>query len=171
MVRLSVLAVSILGLASAAGAQAPRALLDCTSILSDAERLTCYDNAVKAFSSEARAIAERREAQAAKLAAAAAAAGAAQKSDSFGREGTRNFGRPEEGRIDRIDSTLREMLTDSSGKSVFILENDQIWRQADGFRLPNGRPGVAVTVKRGAMGSYRLTLAGSNRTVQVVRMR
>lgn len=147
----------------AAAAQAPKALLDCTAILSDAERLACYDRAVKAFSSEARVVAERREAQSAKLAAAAAAAAAAQKADSFGRAS--------EARIESVESTLKEMLTDSTGKSVFILENGQIWRQADGFRIPNVRPGTAVTVKRGAMGSYRLTIAGSNRTAQVVRMR
>ena len=163
MVRLLVLALPILGVASVAQAQAPRALLDCTGILSDAERLACYDNAVKAFSSEARAVAERREAQSARLAAAAAAAAVAQKSDSFGRVN--------EARIESIESTLKEVLTDSSGKSVFILENGQIWRQADGFRLPNAKPGAAATVKRGAMGSYRLLIVGSNRTAQVVRMR
>ena len=163
MVRLLVLALPILGLSAAAQAQAPRALMDCTAILSDAERLACYESTVKAFSSEARAIAERREAQSAKLAAAAAVAAAAQKSDSFGRAS--------ESRIESIESTLKEVLTDSSGKSVFIFENGQIWRQADGFRLPNVRPGVSVTVKRGAMGSYRLLVAGSNRTAQVVRMR
>lgn len=163
MLRHLVLATISLGLAPAAAAQAPRALLDCTSILADAERLACYDNAVKAFSSEARVVAERREAQAAKLSAAAAAAAAAQRADSFGRAS--------EARVERIDSTLKEMLTDSTGKSVFILENGQIWRQADGFRIPNARPAVAVTIKRGAMGSYRITFAGSNRTAQVVRMR
>ena len=163
MVRLLGLALPFLAFSAAASAQAPRALLDCTSILSDAERLACYDNAVKAFSSEARAVAERREAQSAKLAAAAAAAAAAQRSDSFGR--------PSEQRVDRIDSTLKEVLTDNSGKSVFILDNGQIWRQVDGFRLPNARPAAAVSIKRGAMGSYRLMIAGRNRTVQVVRMR
>jgi hypothetical protein len=163
MLRHLVLGIWAFGLSTAALAQAPRALLDCTSILSDAERLSCYDTAVKTFSADARAIAERREAQAARLAAAAAATAAAQKADSFGRAS--------EARVESVDSTLKEVLTDSVGKSVFILENGQIWRQADGFRMPNARPGVAVTVKRGAMGSYRLAVAGSNRTVQVIRMR
>lgn len=163
MVRLRVLVLPLLGISTVAHAQAPRALLDCTSILSDAERLTCYDTAVKAFSADARAIAERREAQSAKLAAAAASAAAVQKSDSFGRV--------TESRLDSIESTLKEVLTDGNGKSVFILDNGQIWRQADGFRLPNARIGTSVTLKRGAMGSYRLLIAGSNRTAQVIRMR
>ncbi len=175
MLRLLGLAFTRCGLAGLAGvalvspvaAQAPRALLDCTSILSDAERLACYDTTVKAFSSEARAVAERREAQAAKLAAAAAAASAAaaaaQRSDGFGKAN--------EARIERIDSTLKELMTDSTSKSVYVLDNGQIWRQADGYRIPNARPGAAITIKRGAMGSYRLSVAGGNRSVQVVRMR
>lgn len=167
MQRHWILGLTALGVASAlptaAAAQAPKALLDCTAILSDAERLACYDKTVKAFSSEARIVAERREAQAGKLAAAAAVAAAAQKADTFGRAS--------ESRIESVDSTLREMLTDNTGKSVFILENGQIWRQADGFRVPNVRPGTAITIRRGAMGSFRITVAGSNRTAQVVRMR
>ncbi len=163
MLRHLVLVMWAFGLSSAAAAQAPRALLDCTSILSDAERLACYDTAVKTFSSEARAVAERREAQSARLASAAAAAAAVQRADGFGRAS--------EVRVESIESTLKEVLTDSVGKSVFILDNGQIWRQVDGFRIPNARPGVAVTVKRGAMGSYRIAIAGSNRTAQVIRMR
>ena len=54
---------------------------------------------------------------------------------------------------------------------VFVLDNGQIWRQADGFRLPNAKVGATVELKRGALGSYRLVPRGSNRWVQVVRMR
>ena len=170
MVRLTIAACVLLGLPAVAAAQAPKALLDCTAILNDSERLACYDAAVKTFSAEARSVSETREAQAARLAAAAAAATAAQKADSFGREGVKGSGRSD-GRIESVDSVLKEVLTDSVGKSVFILENGQIWRQADGFRLPNARAGAAVEIRRGAMGSYRLMVKGSNRVAQVVRMR
>ncbi|MCG2840321.1 hypothetical protein L6Q21_04910 [Sandaracinobacter sp. RS1-74] len=170
MVRLRILALAWVGISSAAGAQAQRALLDCTAILSDGERLACYDAAVKAFSTEARAVSERREAQAAKLAAAAATAGAAQKADGFGRETTR-AAKADPARIERIDSVVREILSDGRGKPVFVLENGQIWRQAEAINLPTIRASSPVSVRRGAMGSYRLFVEGGNRSVQVVRVR
>ena len=171
MMRNAVLGFGLLACAQAAQAQAPRAILDCAAILNDGERLACYDTAVKALSSEARAMAERREAQAARLAAASAASAAAHKTESFGREGVKTFGKADDGRLDRIEAKLSELLKDSSGRLVFVLDNGQIWRQAAAYPLPSARPGVAVLVKRGAMGSYYLSAGGSNRTVQVLRMR
>lgn len=171
MMRIAVLGLGLGLCAQAALAQTPKPILDCAAILNDGERLACYDSAVKSLSSEARATAERREAQAARLAAAAAATAAAHKSDSFGREGMKVFGKTEESRLDQIDAKLTELLKDSSGRLVFVLENGQIWRQAAAYPLPAAKPGAGIRVKRGAMGAYYLNVEGSNRAVQVLRMR
>lgn len=176
------LAAALLATAATAAAQPVPALLACSAKVDAAERLACYDSAVKAMSSEARAIAEQREAQASRLAAAALAAeeaakaeaaarAAAEQKDRFGREGIRGLGGSDPERVEQLAATVSETLRDSFGKSVIVLDNGQMWRQADDFPLPNVRPGTGVVVKRGAMGSYRMVLEKMNRTILVVRMR
>lgn len=169
-----------MALAGAAGAQTPgqlpERLVSCAAKVNDAERLACYDAAVGSMSSEARQASEARvaEAKVAQAAAAAAAASAAQ-AEAAKAEADRlaGFGKPASAgdTVSEIEAAITEMLRDSTGKSVFILDNGQIWRQADGFRFPAMKVGTAVTVKRGALGSFRLVPADSNRSVQVIRMR
>lgn len=166
----------LLFVAGGALAQAPDRLIACASKVDDAERLACYDSVVKALNSEARAASEAREAEAkaaraaaeASAAAAAAAAAAQAEADrkaSFGKSVDQAAG------VTEITATVTELLTDGNRKSVFVLDNGQIWRHADGPALPNIKAGTQVTLKKGALGSFRLVPVGSNRSVQVVRMR
>lgn len=163
-------------LAQAPSGQAPssRAMLDCAAIDDDFARLACYDGLAKAMSPEARAMAEKREAESRRRAEAEAAEKAARaeadRKDRFGREGVLGYkGDPE--RIEQIEAKVTESLRDSLGKSVFILDNGQMWRQAEGFPMPPVKAGTAVVIKRGSLGSYRMTFDRMNRTVQVIRMR
>lgn len=161
--------------AGAAQAQVPDRLIACASTVDDAERLACYDAAVKGLGADARAASEAREkeATAARAAAAAAASAAAARAaaeaeaarkDSFGKATAADA-------VSELTAGISEVLKDASGKAVFVLDNGQIWRQADGFTLPNARVGTQVTVRRGALGSFRLAPANSNRSVQVIRMK
>lgn len=167
---LASMAVTIGG---SAAAQGPDGLVACASKVDDAERLACYDAAVRSLSAEARAASEAREkeAKAAKAAADASAAAAAAAQAEADR--ANNFGKPVEktGTVSELTATVTELLTDGNRKSVFVLDNGQIWRHADGPPLPNVKAGMQVTLKRGALGSFRLLPVGSNRSVQVVRMR
>ncbi len=176
------LAAGLFGTAAVAFAQPAPALLACSAQVDAAERLACYDSVVKAMSSEARAIAEKRDAQAAKLALAAQAAeeaakaeaaarAAAEQKDRFGREGIRGLGGADPERVEQVEAKVSETLRDGYGKTVLILDNGQMWRQADDFPLPTVRAGTDIVVKRGAMGSYRMVLGKMSRTIQVVRMR
>lgn len=153
----------------------------CSAEVEDAKRLACYDAAVAAGSAEARAIAARRdaarEAAAAEKAAAEArakaeAAEAARKAqaDRFGQEGLR-LGGGDPDRLDELGAKIAETLLDRVGKTVFLLDNGQMWRQTDGLTLPPIRAGDAVEIRRGAVGGYRLTVPRVKRTVPVVRMR
>ena len=171
-----------LGLAAAgpvqaqAQAQVQDRLVGCLAEVEDAKRLACYDAVVKGLSADARRVSEAREAEAAKAKAAAAAAEAraAAAAAAAAEEARRDtFGKPADSaeEIREVSAGIREILRDASGKPVFILDNDQMWRQADGFSLPSAKVGAKVTVKRGAMGSYRLLAEGSKRSVQVIRMR
>jgi hypothetical protein len=164
-----------LALAPATAAELPPAVLACASEVQDAARLACYDSAVKAASAEARRRVEAREVEGRKAAeaAAAAAAAAAVAAEASAEEARKAaFGKPrDESAVAGLTAVIQEVLRDATGKAVFVLDNGQIWRQADGFSLPSAKVGVAVELKRGALGSYRLVPANSNRSVQVIRMR
>jgi hypothetical protein len=148
----------------------------CVGKVDDADRLACYDSAVKSMNAEARRASEAREAEAsaakaaAAAAAATAAAAAAQQAEAERKD---SFGKPAAASetVSEIAATISEVLKDSTGKSVFVLDNGQIWRQADAFNLPNARVGTSVTIKRGALGSFRMVPSDSNRSIQVIRMK
>jgi hypothetical protein len=89
---------------------------------------------------------------------------------------TEDFGKPapEPGpgkEITEITAAVIEFAKTARGKSVFILDNGQVWRQldADGTEIPDPVPGTTmkVTIETGALGSYNLTVGGTNRTIKV----
>jgi hypothetical protein len=56
-----------------------------------------------------------------------------------------------------------------NGAFIFSLENGQLWKATDQEYLPV-RVGDSVTIHAGALGSFWLSAAGSNRTVRVTRV-
>ena len=54
-----------------------------------------------------------------------------------------------------INSTVRSARTDGEGNWVIVLDDGAIWQQTDGVTLGRSpKPGMAVTIRRGALGSY-----------------
>lgn len=152
------------------------ALLGCAAKVDDSERLACYDALAAGVSAEGRAVASRREAarqaQAAAAAAevekarkAAEAAAEAAKQDSFGKA------QSDSEQIDELPVVISEVMQDKRGRYVFMLDNGQIWRQVEPYPLPPIKDGTAATLKRGALGSYRIKIAGTNRNIPVIRNR
>ncbi len=160
--------------------------LACAAKADDAERLACYDAAAASVSAEARALAAERararraaeEAQAeeaARRASQEAARAAAAQADRFGRESL-PAGRGEPAAaaaapLERLSARVGEALLDQRGRTVFLLENGQMWRQTEGTLLPPVRPGDSVEIARSALGGYRLLLPRVRRSVPVVRVR
>jgi len=162
--------VAIAGLALVAGpaASAPRkvpegpppaqvtALLNCRNIADSAERLACYDKA------------------------AAAVGEAVAKRDIvvFDREGVKKTKRglfgfsipnlgifgddSEEVEVKQIEGTITSTAFNADGGYVFRLADGSRWSQMDGkpFAIPP-QSGDKVVVKKGVLGSYFLTVAGS----------
>jgi hypothetical protein len=161
---------------AAASAQDMSALAACAAKVEDADRLACYDAAVAAIAPETRAtLAARKEAaakaQAERLAAERAAAERA-KRDSFGGESVAaQRANLSAERLDSVEASITEVLRSPLGASVFLLDNGQIWRQSDIRQLPPIRPGAAVTLKRGALGSYQMTIPSIRRSMAVRRDR
>jgi hypothetical protein len=182
-------AVPLLLLATPALAQTPAALMTCVKITADTERLACFDKAMASTSPEARAASDKRAAEAAVVAAAAAKAkaeadaeadaakakaDAAAQRDSFGAEGvassTARFETPA-GELQEIETSVTELLTNASGQWLFLLENGQLWKQADTSRVPHVRVGDRVKVTRASLGGYHLNFLKQKVWVLVKRVR
>lgn len=58
-----------------------------------------------------------------------------------------------------------------SGSSEFVLENGQVWRQADSTKAVYRAVSPEVTITRHLFGSYRLAVQGLNQTVRVKRVK
>ena len=79
------------------------------------------------------------------------------------------------GELNEISSPVLEFAKTARGKAVFILENGQVWRQLDSdgtvvLDPPQGKT-MKVTVERGALGSYNLTIEGRNGLIKVTRLK
>ncbi len=167
-------------------------VLDCRSLASAEERLRCYDGIVDDYSAAGagpgvNVPAELAPARPAEPAAPAAepsgsasaapptadvppeppAAGATGSAESY-------FGLPPEAdgreRVDQIEASIVELSLTSSGKFAFELSNGQVWRQTttSSMRLAEGD---VVVIRRGALGSHKLTKADTKRSMKVKRVR
>ena len=84
---------------------------------------------------------------------------------------------PEFGLIEKANPARPQKETDRvaavtqrpNGVLVFSLENGQLWKATDQQYLPV-HVGDSVTIHAGALGSFWLSAAGSNRTVRVTRV-
>lgn len=166
-------------LAGGAGAQVPDQLVACAARVNDAERLACYDSAVKALGAEARAASEAREraakaaeaqAVAAKAAADAEAAAAAAKQREVAFGDAKASAAAEE-RLESITTRIQEVFIDARKQPMFLLENGQMWRQTDGLPLVLARSGMDVEIRRGALGGFRMTVPRTKTTISVRRLR
>jgi hypothetical protein len=82
---------------------------------------------------------------------------------------------PEPAELNEISSTVLEFAKTARGKAVFILDNGQVWRQLDSDGTvvvdpPQGKT-MKVTVERGFLGSYNLTIDGRNGLIKVTRLK
>jgi len=72
-------------------------------------------------------------------------------------------------------SGLIEVSRTRKDKYVFILENGQIWKQAQSdtgkLFIPKKLGTVKVVIKRGFLGSHRLMIEGKKRLIKVNRLR
>ena len=139
----------------------------CAGIADSAARLKCFDGIVP------RAIG----------APAAQPAGEAPGRDGFGfsppqgATTVEDFGKPPPPpEITQITATVIELARSARGRSIFVLDNGQVWRQldADDADVQDPRPGktMKVTVEMGLslLGNYNLTIEGRNGLIRVYRV-
>ena len=130
----------------------------CATIADDNARLACYD---AVFGSPAKPAA----AQPAAVAATAAGAGAVlaatpSKEDQFGLTPVQTKKKVEEPEEvtgpESIDSVLTKLTMRPTGEFIYTLENGQRWVQVEADPAGKLEAGAAVTIKKAALGSYKL---------------
>ena len=118
----------------------------CIAIESDAERLSCYDEAL-GRSPE-------------KIEAAV----------------IEDFGNPAEKPVgpDEIVLDVKEVKVNRSGTATVFLTNGQVWQQLDSDRvelfISKKTPALTATIKKAALGSYRMRIEPIGRTIRVRRI-
>jgi len=95
------------------------------------------------------------------------AAAVATTEDQFGLERVDDEKRKD---IKLIESRYVGEFTGWTGKTIFKLENGQVWQQAESGRMSWKATNPMITIKRGFMGSYQLAVEGVNKKVRVKRI-
>jgi hypothetical protein len=145
----------------------------CADIAEASERLKCFDAAVPRAKSALAAPAEKpAEKSLLEWFGFAGSPKPVTKPEDFGKAAPE--ARPGQ-EITEITATVLEFAKNPRGKSVFILDNGQVWRQldADGTEVRDPNPGtrMRVTIETGALGSYNLTIEGRNGLIKVSRLK
>lgn len=141
------------------------AVYTCTDVQDDAERLRCYDDAVRRLrqaQTQGEVVAVDRQ-QARSVA-----------QESFG------FHLPSLSRllpdlsggdepIENVQATVARIRTSPDGYSTFEMEGGQVWTQVEPQSARNVRVGDVVTIERAALGSFRLISSRGGRGHRVRR--
>jgi hypothetical protein len=59
--------------------------------------------------------------------------------------------------LERVQLTVARIANRANGRHAFIMENGQIWTQAEAQNVANVRVGDTISVRRGAIGNYMLS--------------
>ena len=152
--------IALLALASTAHAQVAQ-LQRCPSIADPTARLACYDAAMPpAIGRPAIATAPQAPSP-----AAAPAAAIATKSEAFGLPQE-----PATIAAQSIQSTTGATFYGWGPKERIRLQNGQVWEVTDGSSGTLSSPNTKVTVRKGALGGFRMEFEGLNRSPSVRRI-
>ncbi len=119
----------------------------CKTIGSDAARLQCYDEYAHSLE------------------------GTDSKPDIDAQKSS--FGLPKTSPADdlpAIDSRIQKVEKTSRGTRIVYLDNGQVWRQIGSSSQPGLKKGDAISIERGALGSFILKRQGVNRSLRVKRI-
>jgi len=155
----------MLVIASGAQAQAAAAtdplhpsLRACAVLRDDLERLACFERAVEAI-----------------VSGAAASVPAATPQDMFGMDPqlSRETSKQEPVKreeLPEISARVTKVQESANGMPLIELDNGQVWQPTEEKRALVLKTGDAVTIARGALGTFRLTTA-DKRSARVKRVR
>jgi len=87
-----------------------------------------------------------------------------------------DFGKPPPPpKITKITATVVELARTARGRSIFTLDNGQVWRQLDGddADVQDPYPGktMKITIERAFLANFNLTIDGRNGSIRVRRVK
>lgn len=140
------------------------ALAACLPIRADAARLACMDAAAGRLVAAARAddvvVVTKEEVKTSRRSLFGLSIN---EDDAFpGRAATVE-------RIDRLDTTIANAVPLGRGRWTLVLTEGGRWQTTEDWEYGDPRAGMAVEIRRGALGSYRLSAKGQ-RVVRVQRI-
>jgi hypothetical protein len=154
------------------------ALLACRALTDSAARLACFDHETAALTAApAAAVAAAPTAPAALVSTPAPrnAAPVLDAQQSFGLSGSAIAAHEEAAgarpqKLAKLEARVVALALSGEGRTVFTLDNTQVWRQieSDGDML--AKLGDSATISRGLLGSYWLQLK-NGRGCKVTRVR
>jgi hypothetical protein len=170
------LGLSLLSVTGISLAEPVSDLRNCAKVESDLKRLGCFDEAVKGLSGQITitttnsvTIPSEGSNTVTPLAVTTvpSAVSAQPSKDTFGLGNKITNQEPDE-----IQSMIEGEFTGWTGKTVFKLQNGQVWKQVDPsrkvvFKATNPK----VSIRKAVFGSYRLKVEGLNSTVTVRRVK
>jgi hypothetical protein len=121
---------------------------ECRQISSPAERLACYDDYATSLEK--------------------------QHAPPSGEEQKAAFGLPKTSPADDVQGVqagISKIEKTPRGQRILYLDNGQVWRQVGSSSQPRLKAGDRIGIERGALGSFVLRPANSNRSMKVRRLR
>jgi len=139
------------------------AVVNCRALTSDSERLACYDKSVAA-------LATARDKEDIVVADRATIRETKKGLFGFTLPKLKLFGGTERDadEVKEIETTISAVRENADGLAIFTLADGARWKQTDGGST-FARPGAAIRIKRGALGSY-LASIDKGAFVRVVRL-
>jgi len=183
ILSLSVCAIATLPAMATPAADALNAVAKCAEISTTAERLQCFDTAAagaKRVLDDARKQAEaeqKPESEGSLLSwfGLAPEEKPVTKPEDFGKSVALMPKAEQPPELTEISSKVLEFAQNAHGKSLFVLDNGQVWRQIDGdttnVLAPAPGEKMKVTVEIGVFGSYNLTIIGRGGLIKVNRLK
>jgi hypothetical protein len=165
---LASISIFVAGVAHADSAgDASAEIARCTGIADSSARLKCFDDAAPRASG-ARAAPRSTEAPGRVDGYGFPAPDTVTREEDFGKP-------PPPPEITQITATVLELARTVRGRSIFILDNGQVWRQLDGddTDVQDSGPGktMKVAIATGFLGNYNLTIEGRNALIRVRRVK
>lgn len=145
-------------------------LVQCKSVSNAIQRLACYDKLATNLQNAGVPAASYRPALPTQSAVQSPATPNVAPQPNYVPEN--EFGlehkRPVETMSDTMVAAITQLSADPYGKKKLVLDNGTVWKQADASRLKL-KEGQKVTIKRGVLGAFYLTVDGLNRSMKVKR--
>ncbi|MEA3178999.1 MAG: hypothetical protein QOI59_2522 [Gammaproteobacteria bacterium] len=138
-------------------------LLACTQVADATARLSCFDQRAAALSAAGTVAAP---APAKKLTPEQKIGLTRDKVDAL----ETAPGIPPEPQLKNIDAALKSVSRDANNRQVFVLDNGQVWHQAQRDPAFSAKPGETVHISAGALGSFFLS-TNPHTATRVTRVR